>query len=86
MRDFIALIQGIIFIYIGIYGLRFKEGKLKLSPEKEALREQRLKSKNMQILLSALSGLSILGGVIFIIVSLYPIIAVQNNLKIITCC
>jgi hypothetical protein len=43
MNDIEMLIEAVVLVFGGIYGLRFKDGKLELSPEKEALREQRLK-------------------------------------------
>lgn len=55
MNDIVTLIEAIFLIYGGFYGLRFKDGKLELSPEKKALREQRLKTKNMHTILSVLS-------------------------------
>jgi len=74
MNDIVTLIEAIFLIYAGFYGLRFKDGKLELSPEKKALREQRLKTKNMHTILSVLSVFCIFGGVILFLVSIWSII------------
>lgn len=73
------VVQGIVLIAIGIYGLRFKEGKINLSPEKEALREKRLSSKNVPHLLSVLSIIAIFGGVILLIIAIWSVVLKSIN-------